>query len=94
MQIDKNAALEAVAAALTQRFGHEGDISAAVSAAIDADLSYIESLGDREYDEEKSYQNTVKALKGKVSDPEGFAEDFAEAWESYLNLIGAIEWDG
>jgi len=95
MNIDIQAARDAVRDTLCSRYGYAPtEAAAAVSIAIDTDLAYIDSLGEEEYDEDQSFENIKKALKGKVADPAAFADDFAEAWESYLNLVGAIEWDG
>ncbi|MGI6192317.1 MAG: hypothetical protein ACOYI3_01955 [Christensenellales bacterium] len=67
-----------------------------VRTAIQLDLSFMERTGvsDGEpYDEDAAFSFLKEGLKKKMPRMAYLAEDFADAWEAYLDGAGFIEWD-
>lgn len=68
--------------------------------AIDVDLGYMEKAGvfsGEAYDEDEAYAALCKGLSAafpKLSGLDSLVDDYMEAFEIYLDSIGAIAWDG
>ena len=68
--------------------------------AIDVDLGYMEKadvFSGEAYDEDEAYAALCKGLSAafpKLSGLDSLMDDYMEAFEIYLDSIGAIAWDG
>lgn len=93
--------LEAAVQSLTETLKNTADasekeLSDFVRAAIALDIAYMQRSGVTEgepYDEDGAYKNLVSGLKKKFPRLAHLTEDFADAWEEYLDQMGFIEWE-
>jgi len=74
-------------------------IEALASAAVDLDMQYMRDAGvegGAEYDEDAAFDRICAGLKNKfpsVKKIDEITEDYMEAWEIYLDSVGAIDWE-
>ena len=74
-------------------------IEAIAAAAVDLDMQYMKDAGveeGAEYDEDAAFGCICAGLKKKfpsVKKIDEITEDYMEAWEIYLDSIGAIDWE-
>lgn len=97
----KMAVFQALKANIAYASIDEGALKDISQVAIELDGEYMESAGvneGAEYDEEKAYAHIAAGLKKQFPKynhlVNGIVDDYMEAWETFLESIGAITWDG
>ena len=74
-------------------------VSGLAAAAVELDMAYMKQSGveeGAEYDEDAAFDFIFAGLKKKypsVRKLDEITEDYMEAWEVYLNSVGAIDWE-